>query len=564
MVKRVLNLLNWEFNNINQAALLLGFFALMSQILGLFRDRALASVLGASSSLDIYYAAFRIPDFLYVTIASLVAITALLPFLNKKIHTQDGAHNFSAARKFFNGVFTSYLGIMVIISAILFIIMPWLAPLVVPGFASDQVVELVQLSRIMLLSPILMGLSNLFSSVTQMFRRFMVYALSPVLYNAGILFGVLVLYPIFGLAGIAYGVVGGALLHGLIQVPVLIRHNFVPQFTLKIMWQDMKDLIMLSLPRTLGLATTNISMVVLIGFASLVGAGAISVFQFSYNLQSVPLVLIGLSYSVAAFPTLSRLYADNNMDAYIAEIGRAAKQIIFWSIPVVFLFIVLRAQIVRVILGSGMFSWSDTRLTAAALALFALSVVAQGLILLMVRGYYAAGKTWRPLVINVATTGITIVFAYILVRVFERYEYVRYVIESMLRVEYIENTTMLMLPLAFSLGLIINFVWLWRAFKKDFDKIATRSLTRSFFQSFAASFMMGFVSYEMLIVLDNVFDVNTFWGIFFQGFFAGILGICVLIIILKLMKNQQLAELTQAIKSKFWKSSVIQEHQSDL
>jgi len=564
MVKRVLNLLNWEFNNINQAALLLGFFALMSQILGLFRDRALASVLGASSSLDIYYAAFRIPDFLYVTIASLVAITALLPFLNKKIHTQDSSTNFSAAKKFFNGVFTSYLAIMVVISAFLYIIMPWLAPLVVPGFAPDQVVELVQLSRIMLLSPILMGLSNLFSSVTQMFRRFMVYALSPVLYNAGILYGVLVLYPKFGLHGIAYGVVGGALLHGLIQVPVLIKHKFMPHLTFKIMWHDMKDLIMLSLPRTLGLATTNISMVVLIGFASLIGAGAISVFQFSYNLQSVPLVLIGLSYSVAAFPTLSRLYADNKMDEYIAEIGRAAKQIIFWSIPVVFLFIVLRAQIVRVILGSGMFSWSDTRLTAAALALFSLSVVAQGLILLMVRGYYAAGRTWRPLAINVTTTGITIALAYALVRIFERYDYFRYVIESMLRVEHIENTAILMLPLAFSIGLIINFIWLWRAFKKDFKKIGTRSLTKSFFQSFAASFMMGFVAYEALAVLGNIFDIDTFWGIFLQGFLSGILGICVLIIILKLMKNQQLAELSKAIKSKFWKSSVIQEHQTDL
>jgi putative peptidoglycan lipid II flippase len=416
----------------------------------------------------------------------------------------------------------------------------------------------------MLLSPILMGLSNLFSSVTQMFRRFMVYALSPVLYNAGILYGVLVLYPKFGLQGIAWGVVGGALLHGLIQVPVLIKHKFMPHLTLRIMWQDMKDLVMLSLPRTLGLATTNISMLVLIGFASLIGAGSISVFQFSYNLQNVPLVLIGLSYSVAAFPTLSRLYADKKIDQYAAEIGRAAKQIIFWSIPVVFLFIVLRAQIVRVILGSGMFSWTDTRLTAAALALFALSVVAQGLILLMVRGYYAAGRTWRPLLINITTTGVTIVLAYILLRVFEKYEYVRYVIESVLRVEYIENTAMLMLPLAFSIGLIINFIWLWQVFKKDFQKVATRSLSKSFFQSFAASFMMGFVAYEMLIVFGNMFDINTFWGIFLQGFLAGITGIVVLVIILKLMKNQQLEELSRAVKSKFWKSAVIQEHQSDL
>jgi putative peptidoglycan lipid II flippase len=524
-------------------------------------------MLGASAPLDIYYAAFRIPDFLYVTVASLAAVTALLPFLNKKIaenkHLQE-SEIFASAKVFFSGVFTSYLVIMVIISVILFIIMPWLAPFVVPGFSQEQIVELVKLSRNMLLSPIFMGLSNLFSSVTQMFQRFLVYALSPVLYNVGILFGVLVLYPKFGLTGIAYGVVGGALLHGLIQLPVLIQHNFLPRITFRIIWKDIKDLVQLSLPRTLGLATTNISMLILVAFASLIGAGAISVFQFSYNLQNVPLILIGLSYSVAAFPTLSRLYAENNIEQYIAEIERAAKQIIFWSIPAVFLFIVLRAQIVRVILGSGMFSWSDTRLTAAAVAIFSLSVVAQCLILLMIRGYYAAGKTSRPLVINIVTTAVTIAFGYIFLQIFNHYHQVQYFIESLLRVEYLNNTAILMLPLAFSLGLIINFIWLWQAFKKDFRPLHARSLNRAFFQSFAASFMMGTASYQCLIFFGNMFNLNTFWGVFLQGFISGIIGVFVLVGVLYLMKNEQLQELARAFKSKFWKAPVIQEGQGDL
>nr|MBP6925632.1 hypothetical protein [Candidatus Paceibacterota bacterium] len=409
-----------------------------------------------------------------------------------------------------------------------------------------------------------MGLSNLFSSVTQMFQRFLVYALSPVLYNVGILFGVLVLYPKFGLTGIAYGVVGGALLHGLIQIPVLIQHNFLPRITFRIIWKDIKDLVQLSLPRTLGLATTNISMLILVAFASLIGAGAISVFQFSYNLQNVPLILIGLSYSVAAFPTLSRLYAENNIEQYIAEIERAAKQIIFWSIPAVFLFIVLRAQIVRVILGSGMFSWSDTRLTAAVVAIFSLSVVAQCLILLMIRGYYAAGKTWRPLVINIATTAMTIAFGYIFLQIFNHYHQVQYFIESLLRVEYLNNTAILMLPLAFSLGLIINFIWLWQAFKKDFRPLHARSLNRAFFQSFAASFMMSTASYQCLIFFGYMFNVNTFWGVFLQGFISGIIGIFVLVGVLYLMKNEQLEELTRTFRSKFWKAPVIQEGQGDL
>ena len=553
-------MLNREFNSISQAALLLGFFAFLSQILGLFRDRGLASILGPSSTLDIYYAAFRIPDLLYVTIASFFAITALLPFLTAR--SKDGDE--VKAREFFNSVFSIFMIGLIGVSIILLILMPYIAPLIVPGFSGEELKDLILISRIMLLSPIFMGISNLFGSVTQMYRRFFVYALSPIFYNIGILVGVFILYPAFGISGLAFGVILGAFLHALIQLPVIIRHRFVPKFTIKFRWSEIRPLIALSLPRTIGLATTNISIIAIVAMASLIGEGSISVFQFSYNLQNVPLILIGLSYSVAAFPTLSRLFNENNIKLFIEEIKNAGRQIIFWSLPVVFLFIVLRAQIVRVVLGTGNFDWSDTRLVAASLALFSISVLAQSLLLLLVRGYYAAGRTWRPLLINVATTGVTIIMAFLLLWAFDHFIYFRYFIESLLRVDDLSSTSVLMLPLAFSTGLIVNFIWLWFAFRKDFPLIQKSGLARTFFQSLGGSFIMASVAYKSLQFFDNIFDINTFFGIFLQGFLSGILGIIAGIIVLRLMKNKELSDVSKALRSKFWKTPVIQEAQIEL
>lgn len=134
-MNRIINILNKEFNNINQAAFILAFFAFLSQVLAIFRDRSLAHFFGPSAGLDVYYAAFRVPDFIFVSVASLAAVTALLPFLVEKL---KGSENGTPqARAFFNDVFTLFLGAMVLISIIAFFLMPILAPLIAPGFSED-------------------------------------------------------------------------------------------------------------------------------------------------------------------------------------------------------------------------------------------------------------------------------------------------------------------------------------------------------------------------------------------------------------------------------------------
>lgn len=570
MVKKVFNLLNREFGNINQAAIILGSFTLLSQVLGLVRDRMFAHEIGVSSLLDVYYAAFRIPDFIFVSVASLASVTVLLPFLVDKLGVkEDGELNGNSikAKKFLNDTFTVFLVAMIIASIVCLIFMPFLVKLVAPGFTGQEMKDLVLLSRIMILSPIFLGLSNLFGSVTQMFKKFFVFALSPVFYNIGIIIGVLFFYPLWGPVGLAVGVVLGAMMHMFIQFPVLAKHDFLPKISWRVNWSDLKQMIITSLPRTIGLSLSTISLIAIVAIASLIGEGAISIFQFSLHLQNVPLGIIGISYSIAAFPTLARFFRSDKMDEFVSYIALAARQIIFWSLPVMFLFIVLRAQIVRVILGTGNFTWDDTRLTAASLALFAISISAQSLILLFTRGYYAVGNTKKPLLINIFGAAFTMISAFYLVHVFKTNDVFKYFFESLLRIENIKHAEVVMLPLAYSLGSILNAFLLWISFRFDFKVRETKDsfLLKSFFQSFAAAFFMGYVAYAFLGVFDNFLDINTFWGILGQGFFSGILGICSGYVVLKVLKNEQINQIENALsKKRFWKTPVIKGGDGDI
>lgn len=563
MKKSIITFLNKEFRGVNEAALLLGGFAFLSQILGLIRDRILAHSVGAGPVLDIYYAAFRIPDFLYISIASLASVTVLLPFLVEKINGgSDEGHN--QAKAFLNNVFSAYMLFMLVASLLLFILMPIIARYIVPGFTDVQISLLIKISRIMLLSPIFIGLSNLVGTITQLFRNFFIFSLSPIFYNIGILFGIIYLYPMIGLYGLALGVVIGAFVHFLIQVPTVFSHDFLPKFTFKINWSEIFQIVKMSLPRTIALSSNSLAFIVLIAIASTLKEGSISLFTFSYNLQSVPVGIIGISYSVAAFPILVQSYSMKDMGNFIGHIVGAAKQIIFWSLPVITLLIVLRAQIVRVVLGSETFTWSDTRLTAAAVALFVISLITQSLVLLFVRGYYAAGNTRKPLIINVLSSVMVIVFALIVINLFKTYPYFLTQLESILRVEKVPGTIMLALPIAFALGSMLNFILIWIMFKKDFLKGAHSGLFRTFIESTVSALMMGLIAYISLGIFNHIFNLTTGLGVFLQGLFSGLLGIIFGLATLTILKNREYIGIKKALHNKFWQNRVVAPEQSDL
>lgn len=552
-MEKILRIFSKEYGNLNQAALLLGSFAFLSQILALFRDRSFAHFIGPSVELDIYYAAFRVPDLIFLSVASLVSITVLIPALSSRMPESKIS---TEANKFLNSIFTTFFVTITAVSVLAFVLMPTLANLIAPGFSDEAQREVAGLSRIMLLSPVLLGLSNLFGGVTQIFRRFFIYALSPVFYNVGIIIGVLFLYPEFGLPGLGFGVALGAFLHLVIQVVSSWSLGFLPRFSKDINFTEIKQTVSISLPRTLGLSFNNVALLAIVAFASFLSDGSISIFNLSLNLQSVPLGIIGLSYAVAAFPTLSKSYSSGALKDFENHLKVAARQIIFWSLPVTFLFIVLRAQIVRVILGSGYFSWENTRLVAAALAIFSVSITAQGLIALFARAYYARGDTKRPLYINLISSITIVVFAVLFLYMFKHFAFFSYFIESVLKVAGISGTEVLMLPLAYTLGTTLNFSLLWFFIKKDFMG-REHFIFKTFFQSLCASFFIGAVAYLGLNIFSPIFGTVTLVGVLLQGLLSGVLGIIAGVLVLHLLGNNELRDLIKTLRTKFWRTKVI-------
>lgn len=552
-MEKILRIFTKESGSVNQAALLLGCLTLLSQVLALFRDRSIAHFIGPSPQLDAYYAAFRVPDLVFVCIASLASITVLIPFISAKM---SGGKVTKEAEKFLGDVFTVFFAGMVAVALLLFFLMPHLVFFIAPGFTPYYQAKVILISRIMLLSPILLGLSNLFGTITQLFQRFFIFSLSPILYNLGIIVGAVILYPIFGILGLVYGVILGALMHFIIQALASHYCGFTPRFSRSIDFQSIKKVAITSLPRTLGLAFNNVAEISMTSFASFLAVGSISIFNFSFNLQSVPTAIVGVSYAVAAFPSMARAIGEGKHDRFKEHLKSASRAIVFWSMPATFLFIVLRAQIVRVILGSGFFSWDDTRLAAACLAIFSLSVLAQGMISLVSRAYYAKGETKRPLILNFICSVLIIVFAYMFMKIFENAPMFRYFIESLLKVNDIPGTEVLVLPLAYSCGTILNFLLHWIFVKKDFIP-GEPYIAKTFFQSLGASFFLGLVSYLSLNILSPIFGTTRFMGIFLQGLISGIFGVAAAVIVLYLLKNQELQDLTETLATKFWRAKVI-------
>src|SRR3990167_3848726 len=400
MVQWILERIASPIRGLHQAAYLLAGLTLASQLLALLRDRIFAHTFGVGEVLDLYYAAFRVPDLVFALVASLVSAYIIIP----RITGMDR----ESTRRLLSESASFLFGVGGLICVVLAIFMPQFLAFLYPNLiTSAHQSEFILLSRILLIQPILLGLSGVLGSVTQVHRRFVLFAISPVLYNFGIIAGAIFFYPLWGLPGIGIGVVIGAVAYLFVNVPVVIGAGVMPRLrmpTFALMMPIVRD----SVPRSLALGVGSVTALALTAIVSRIGTGAVSVFTFASNLEAVPLALIGSSYAVAAFPALSEASAVERRDEFTRILSASARHVILWSIVALGLIAVLRAHLVRVILGTGAFDWNATRLTAALLVILAVGLAAQGLILLFSRALYAVRQSWRPLFYQLAGFALTI------------------------------------------------------------------------------------------------------------------------------------------------------------
>lgn len=535
---RIWRLLATPIRGLHQAAYWLAILALASQALALIRDRTFAHIFGASHTLDLYYAAFKIPDLVFMFVASLVSAFILIPRIAND--SQEDARTLISNAVSFLLIAGGAISIVIAVAApqILFVFFPTFEH-------SSQSAEFVMLVRLLLLQPILLGLSVVFASVTQVHRKFIIYSLAPVLYNLGIIFGAIVLYPSFGLIGIGYGVVLGAIAYISIHIPIVVSARLMPRLVWP-SWSVIGPVMRDSFPRTLALGVGSIVILIITMLAARAGSGIISVFTFATNLEAVPLALIGSSYAVAAFPVLSELSGGGNKREFTKVLSAAGRHLVLWSTVVLMLVIVLRAHIVRVILGTGNFNWNDTRLTAATLALLAIGLAAQGLILLLSRALYASRQSWRPLFYQLVGGSTAVAIATGGLFYLRHSSSVLVGFGNLLRVGNVSGNIVLVFALSVMVGQIVTAVCLMfgvRTIAPGFN----RSLARPFFEGLLAAFVGSSAAYGTLVSMGNIMPLTTLASVFTQGLTAGITGLVVSASMLALLKNKEFKDMRSAL-----------------
>lgn len=520
MFGKIKTVLNSSSRTISSAAFILGVAALSSRFLGLLRDRILAGKFGAGDELDMYYAAFRLPDLVFSILIMGAISSALIP-----VFTEHLTQNKKEAWKLINGFLNlALLGLFVIIS-VLVIFAPQIVSFVAPGFEVEKKAITVTLTRIMFLSPLLFGLGGIFGAVLQTFKRFLIFSLAPLVYNVGIIIGIFVFTPIWGVYGLAWAVVLGAVLHLLIQIPSVIMAGFKYQWILNIYHKGVRKILRLMVPRTVGLAAYQVNLIVITAIASTLVAGSVAIFNFANNLQYVPIGIFGISFATAAFPSLTHAFAQKKVEDLFKHFNSTVRAILFLVVPVSVLMYLLRAQIVRVILGTGQFGWTETRLVAACLGLFSFSIFAQSLIPLLARTFYAMQNTRTPVIISVISIIFNIFLSFFLVMLVKTSIAFSSFWAYILRIEDLSKIEIIGLPLAFSLASIINLVLLALALRKKTDIFKMGRIFPFLLKIVTSTLVMAVVIYIVLRLVAPLVNMKTFVGVLAQGVGAGVAGI---------------------------------------
>jgi putative peptidoglycan lipid II flippase len=400
---------NFRLTTVIPPTLLLAFSALFSRLLGVYRDHLLAKVFGATNgtgiyNLDTYYAAFRIPDLLYNLLIFGAISAAFIPIFTR--YKKSG--ELKKAWEFASSMLHLMLIAILTLSALAYLFAPYLAQLVAAGFPPEAYQLTVKLMRIMLISPILFTFSAVFISIQDSFKSFFFRSLAPLFYNAGIILGILIFGSQFGVVGVTWGVILGALFQLLIQIPSLIFLKYRHEWILGWRRPDVRRALKLIGPRVLGLSLMQLTLLANTLIASFLVTGSITIFYLADNLQALPIGIVGISFAITSFATLSELATESSKAPFTAELKRVIHRILFLIIPATAGLFLLRDQVIDVILVYGNFTAQDAFLMSDVLGFLLLSLFAQSLIPLLSRAFYAYHETRTPLLAAFAGATVTV------------------------------------------------------------------------------------------------------------------------------------------------------------
>jgi putative peptidoglycan lipid II flippase len=368
-----------------------GLFA--SRILGWVRVAVIAASLGISRDLDIYVAAFRIPDFLFQLVAAGALASAVIPTIAALV----AAGQPDRAWRVVSTIANLLLLLLAALAIVTFAVAPQLAPLIAPGFDAAETEQLVQLTRILLISPIFLAVSAVATSVLNAGGRFAASVLAPIVYNLVIIAAAVLLVPRFGLAGLAWGTVLGAAANLLVQLGPAFRQvgfTYTPRIDLRDA-EARRTLILLG-PRAIGMAGSQLTLLLLTILGSTLAPGAIGAFALAFTIFQIPLGTIAYPLGIVALPALSQLVAAGAIDEYVALVTRALRLLGFAMLPLAFIGAGVAFQVVDLVIHFGRVEPSGIELTAAAFLGLLAALPSEAMIIVLSRAFFADRNTWIP------------------------------------------------------------------------------------------------------------------------------------------------------------------------
>lgn len=412
------------------------FVLVLSKVLGFLKMTIIAQLFGTSRELDIFWAAFTIPDTIFNVLVAGAINAAIIPIFSKVLHT-DGEEELNLLYKRLNFLF---LLAFFAFSIVMFIFAPAIGNFLINSNAlksyigvnesvSNSDINLfTSLMRIMLLSPLLLGASSLMTAYLQSRKKFFATALSPLFYNMAMIVVSLVLVKVFhfGVAGVAWSVVIGSLLHFLTQLPAFIQFIKHPLGDGKLvdniksyLNREIFTVLKLAFPRMVGLVGEQVNIFINTIISFTLSAGSLSAYKFAFSLHLFPVQIFGGAVSQVALSNLAEYSTKQDKKGFEDTFNKAIKQTLFFILPVIAILLVLRLPIVRLVYG--LESWWGTVITSWCLALLTLAIFSQSIILITLRAFYAIHETRLPLIATAVAIIVNIVGSFYLTNFFSHY-----------------------------------------------------------------------------------------------------------------------------------------------
>jgi putative peptidoglycan lipid II flippase len=383
----------------------------ISRILGYLRYVVIAAAVPSPGQLDAFFAAFRIPDFLFQLVAAGALSSAMIPVVAGLFATDATAR----AWRVVSTVTTLVLSALAVLALLVLVFAPVLVPIITPGFDPAQLELTIQLTRVMVLAPLFLAAGAVATSVLNARNRFGAAALAPIVYNLGIILGALLFVPAFGVVGLAAGVVLGSIGHLLVQVPVLRRIGARIRPLVDLQDADARRTLVLMAPRALGLGAVQVVFLVMTSLASTLTTGAIAAFTFAFAVLQIPIGVIGVPLGVVLLPSLSREAAIGDAEAYRRLLVRALRLLAFVMVPIAAIGFVVSGDVTRLLFDYGSADQALLDTTSVALQAFLLGVTAHALIAVLARAFYARQDTLTPVLAALVAVAIDIAAAVVLV-----------------------------------------------------------------------------------------------------------------------------------------------------